>query len=111
MLATATWVFRMEPKSQPERLPLTKDEQDSWLLRAVERRMLENASLRRWVDLGDKGLETTDESRRRWVTRENAKHLREESKTLRSAVQETKRKARKSRTRASEEKRGKTQSR
>jgi len=70
----------------------------------MERRKLENASIRRWVGLGDKVLGITDESRQRMRTREEAKDTVERSRKLRSAVQETKRKARKSRMRRSGEK-------
>lgn len=59
----------------------------------MERRKPENASVRRWVNLGDKALGATDESRRRIVARERAEAEREHSKKLRLAAQQTKLKA------------------
>lgn len=76
---------------------LATSEQDSWLLRCKERRRPENASVRRWIGLGDKALRITGESRQRILTRQHAKDTVQRSKKLRLAVQETKRRARESR--------------
>jgi len=95
------------PREKPiaKRTLLKTSEQDSWLLRATERRRPENASLRHWIGLGDKILRITNASRRRTLTREQARDTVEKSRKLRLAVQETKRKARESLTWASNKKR------
>lgn len=94
----------MGPKKPGRANPLTKAEQESWLRGRVERRRPENASIRRWVGLGDRVLGISETRRKAAVTRETAKKEAERSRQLRAAVQETKRKARESQMRSSRRK-------
>ena len=83
------------PLPRAKRKSITSTERDSWLLGPVERRKPENATVRRWVGLGDQVLGITQTRREAVRLRKTAKDMVKGARELRSTVQETKQKARK----------------